>query len=190
MSQPKFEHIKKVIDTLELIKWLNIQYHLNSENMDEIYLHLKNEKPELIIFTHWITYINDRIKKVSNKKWQEWVDFFHYLISKYLNINDFSNFNRFKQQLEFLRNSITQNSKIKQIKQILPQDWTNIVYTLWVIGKFYKKNFLNFLNSIFQVLSFFKMDNNESVLLFLEFYLYLLSYSVADKKGNLKKNIR
>lgn len=184
MNNLKIQNINKALDTLELIKWLNSNFQIDSRELDTIYDNYKNDEPELIIFTHWITYINDRMKKVSLILWEKWVNFFGYIIKRYrTEISDFKDFNEFKIKIEEIRDSIEPNLKIKQI---YPQDWAHMVYTLWILGKLYKKSFLNFLDKVFAALSSIEMNENESELLFLGFFLHLLSYCVSDKQGNLK----
>lgn len=180
----KIQNIQKAIDTFDLIKWLNYNFQVDSRELEIIYDNLKDDKPEIIIFTHWITYINDRMKKVSLNLWKKWVNFFGYIIKKYITeINEFNDYSEFKLQIEEIRDSIEPNLKVKQI---YPQDWANIVYTLWILGKFYKKSIIDFLDKVFSTLSSIEMEQNESELLFLEFFMYLLSYSASDKQGNSK----
>ena len=134
MNNLKIQNIHKAIETLDLIKWLNFTFQIDSRELDIIYDNLKNDKPELIVFTHWITYINDRMKRVSLKLWKKWINFFGYIIKRYrTEISDFKDFNEFKMKIEEIKDSIEPNLKIKQI---YPQDWAYIVYTLWILGKF------------------------------------------------------
>jgi len=124
------------------------------------------------------------MKKVSLELWEKWVNFFGYIIKKYkAEISDFNNFYEFKDKIEEFRDAVNPDRKIKQI---YPQDWGNIIYTLWIIGKYYKKNFLNFLDKAFANLRYSEKNKDNSVLKFLGFYLTLLSYSATDKNGNLK----
>ncbi|MHA1438976.1 MAG: hypothetical protein ACTSPD_15500 [Promethearchaeota archaeon] len=181
MIDLKNKNIIKALDTLDLIKWLNFNFHIDSRELDNIYKNFKNDDPELIVFTHWITYINDRMKKVSIKLWEKWVNFFGYIIIRYkTEISDFKDFKEFKDKIKEIRDAIEPN---RNIKQIYPQDWANIVYTLWILGKFYNKSFLTFIDKAFENLR--AIEKNKSELVFLGFFLTLLSYSAADKNGNL-----
>ncbi len=127
----KIQNIQKAIDTFDLIKWLNYNFQVDSRELEIIYDNLKDDKPEIIIFTHWITYINDRMKKVSLNLWKKWVNFFGYIIKKYITeINEFNDYSEFKLQIEEIRDSIEPNLKVKQI---YPQFCAYIVYTLWFL---------------------------------------------------------
>lgn len=167
-----------------MINWLNINYEIENQEVDEIYYTLKDEEPELTILTHWITYINDRMKKVDKNKWIKWVQFFSQIIKFYrdqLDIND--EFQNFKKDIEVFRNKI---NKEFQVKQIFPQDWTNIVYTLWILGRFFNKDIYKFLYIAYEASESLELKEDEIRLSFITYLLNLLSYSASDKKGNLK----
>ena len=184
MKSIKKQNIIKALDTLELIKWLNFKFQVDSREINNIYDNYKNEEPEIIVFTHWITYINDRMKKVSPELWEKWVNFFGYIIKRYkTEINNFKDFDEFKVKIEEIKDEIGPDRKIEQM---YPQDWGNILYTLWILGKFYEKSFLIFLEDVFKNLKSTKKNRNESELVFLGFFLTLLSYSATDKNGKLK----
>ena len=184
MKSIKKQNIIKALDTLELIKWLNFKFQVDSREINNIYDNYKNEEPEIIVFTHWITYINDRMKKVSPELWEKWVNFFGYIIKRYkTEINNFKDFDEFKVKIEEIKDEIGPDRKIEQM---YPQDWGNILYTLWILGKFYEKSFLIFLEDVFKNLKSTKKNRNESELVFLGFLLTLLSYSATDKNGKLK----
>ena len=184
MNDLKKQNIIRTLETLELIKWLNLNYQIEYPEWDDIYDKYRQDNPEIIIFTHWITYINDRMKKVSHEKWKEWVNFFGYIIKKYkAEINDFKKYEEFKEKIEVIRDGIDSNRKVIQIYNA---DWGLIVYTLWILGKFYNKSFLVFLDKVFENFRLIEKNEDLNILKYLGFILTLLSYSGTDKKGNLK----
>ncbi len=184
MNDLKKQNIMRTLETLDLIKWLNLSYQMETRKLDDIYDKYKQDDPEIIIFTHWITYINDRMKTVTPEKWKKWVNFFGYIIKKYkAEINEFKKYEEFKEKIEVISNDIESSRKVKQIYK---QDWGLIVYTLWILGKFYNKSLLVFLDKVFENFRLIEKNEDLTILKYLGFILNLLSYSVIDKKGNLK----
>ncbi len=81
------EEVSKYLDVLSVINRIHSYSFTDySESANEIYKSFKDRAPEMIILTHWITYINDRVKRVKgdrNLAWKKWVEYFGSIILFY-----------------------------------------------------------------------------------------------------------
>jgi len=187
--------IERALDTLELIHWINNHWmNAGERGLSEIYLSMEKESPEIIILTHWVTYINDRLKKVKGKKgietWKKWVDFFGSVIKFYIenikikgeSVNDFY---LFKKKFDEYENNLEPN---RQLSRKIPQDWANIIFTLWILGKFFDKSFLTLIEKILSLCIGIQYKTNENELRLIAYILSLLSYSVAYNKKKIEEH--
>jgi len=204
------KELKNYLEILEVINWISSKSYSNIKLISNIYKELEGYPPEIIILTHWVTYINDRMKKVKDddeKIWKKWVHFFSSIVLFYSNemknlndlehknytLNDYyNNFHNFKNNIENFVNKMDSSEKITQI---FPLDWINIIYTLWILGSFFNKNFCKFLDKIYGIASVYEDKFDITKLNYIAYILDLLSYSIAHKKrkyereSKLKKDI-